>query len=211
MAMPARFARRCIASPTGWPLQVFVVANGSRPIRPTGRPNVEMVTVEAGADVADDWIADRIVTGDVCITSDIPLASRCLAKAARALSPKGHHWTGRQYRQRARRACGGRASARDRNQYGWSGVAHPRGSVALPGGAGCRHPGGPPCAAAKTHRAPRRILMEAKRLTPRRSSSRSSARGPGRPAWRHRAPDPPARSTWPGRSRAAAMRQQHRC
>lgn len=74
-------------------LQVFVVANGSRPLRPTGRPNVEMVTVEAGADVADDWIADRVAAGDICITSDIPLASRCLAKGARALSPRGHHWT----------------------------------------------------------------------------------------------------------------------
>jgi uncharacterized protein YaiI (UPF0178 family) len=74
-------------------LRVFVVSNGSRPIRPTGRPNVEMVTVEAGADIADDWIADRIAAGDVCITSDIPLAARCLARGARALSPKGHHWT----------------------------------------------------------------------------------------------------------------------
>jgi uncharacterized protein len=74
-------------------LKVFVVANGSRPIRPTGRPNVEMVTVEAGADVADDWIVDHIAAADVCITSDIPLASRCLAKGARALSPKGHQWT----------------------------------------------------------------------------------------------------------------------
>lgn len=74
-------------------LQVFVVANGSRPIRPTGRPNVELITVEAGPDIADDWIADRVVAGDVCITSDIPLAARCLAKGGRALSPKGHHWT----------------------------------------------------------------------------------------------------------------------
>jgi uncharacterized protein YaiI (UPF0178 family) len=75
-------------------LKVFVVSNGSRPIRPTGRPNVEMITVEAGPDVADDWIADRIAVGDVCVTSDIPLAFRCLAKGGRALSPKGHHWTG---------------------------------------------------------------------------------------------------------------------
>ncbi len=74
-------------------LQVFVVSNGSRPMRPTGRPNVEMITVDAGPDIADDWIADRIVAGDVCITSDIPLAARCLAKGARALSSKGHHWT----------------------------------------------------------------------------------------------------------------------
>jgi hypothetical protein len=74
-------------------LPVFVVANGSRPIRPAGRPNVTMITVEAGADVADDWIAERITAVDVCITGDIPLASRCLAKGARALSSNGKIWT----------------------------------------------------------------------------------------------------------------------
>ena len=74
-------------------LSVILVANGSRPIRPTGRPNVTMVTVEAGADVADDYIADRVTAEDCCVTSDIPLASRCLARGARALSPSGHHWT----------------------------------------------------------------------------------------------------------------------
>ena len=74
-------------------LAVFIVANGSRPIRPTGRPNVTMITVEAGADVADDWIAERVTQADVCITSDIPLASRCLAKGGRALASNGKIWT----------------------------------------------------------------------------------------------------------------------
>jgi uncharacterized protein YaiI (UPF0178 family) len=74
-------------------LPVKVVANGSRPIRPPGLPNVEMVLVAEGADAADDWIAERAARGDVCITADIPLASRCLAKGARALSFKGRPWT----------------------------------------------------------------------------------------------------------------------
>ncbi len=74
-------------------LRVFVVSNGSRPIRPTGRPNVVLITVEAGADVADDWIAERIGPSDICVTSDIPLASRCLAKSARALASNGKLWT----------------------------------------------------------------------------------------------------------------------
>jgi uncharacterized protein YaiI (UPF0178 family) len=74
-------------------LQVYVVSNGSRPIRPTGRPLVVLITVEAGADVADDWIAERILASDVCVTSDIPLASRCLARGARALAPNGKVWT----------------------------------------------------------------------------------------------------------------------
>jgi uncharacterized protein YaiI (UPF0178 family) len=72
---------------------VVLVSNGSRPIRPTGRPNVTMVTVPAGADIADDYIADRIGAADCCVTNDIPLAARCLAKGARALSPSGHTWT----------------------------------------------------------------------------------------------------------------------
>ena len=72
---------------------VFVVSNGSRPIRPPGLPNVQMVIVDATPDAADDWIADRITPADVCVTADIPLASRCLAKSARAISPNGRHWT----------------------------------------------------------------------------------------------------------------------
>ncbi len=74
-------------------LGVFVVSNGSRPIRPPGLPNVEMVLVPEGADAADDWIAERIAAADVCVTADIPLAARCLERGARAVSPKGHHWT----------------------------------------------------------------------------------------------------------------------
>jgi len=52
-----------------------------------------MVLVGDGADAADDWIAERITAIDVCVTADIPLASRCLKKGARAVSPIGRHWT----------------------------------------------------------------------------------------------------------------------
>ena len=74
-------------------LVVHVVSNGSRPIRPPGLPNVRMVVVPDGADIADDWIAERITAADICVTSDIPLAARCLAKSARALSSTGRLWT----------------------------------------------------------------------------------------------------------------------
>jgi uncharacterized protein YaiI (UPF0178 family) len=74
-------------------LPVFVVSNGSRPIRPPGLRNVQMVIVDATPDAADDWIAEHIAAADVCVTADIPLAARCLAKAARAVSPTGRHWT----------------------------------------------------------------------------------------------------------------------
>jgi len=74
-------------------LVMHVVSNGSRPIRPPGLANVRMVVVGEGADVADDWIAERIGPRDVCVTADIPLASRCLARGARALSSTGRLWT----------------------------------------------------------------------------------------------------------------------
>jgi hypothetical protein len=61
-------------------LNVFVVSNGSRPIRPPGTSNVHMVLVGDNADAADDWITDHITAIDVCVTSDIPLASRCLKR-----------------------------------------------------------------------------------------------------------------------------------
>ena len=52
-----------------------------------------MITVGEGADIADDWIAERIGAADVCVTADIPLAARCLQKGARALSSNGRIWT----------------------------------------------------------------------------------------------------------------------
>jgi len=75
-ACPVREAVFRLADRPG--LAVFVVSNGSRPIRPSGRPNVRIITVPAGPDAADDWIADRITPADVCVTADIPLGARCL-------------------------------------------------------------------------------------------------------------------------------------
>jgi uncharacterized protein YaiI (UPF0178 family) len=74
-------------------LAVHVVSNGSRPIRPPGLANVHMVVVPDGPDIADDWIAERIGATDVCVTSDIPLAARCLARGARAVASNGRVWS----------------------------------------------------------------------------------------------------------------------
>jgi uncharacterized protein len=74
-------------------LPVVLVSNGMRGARPPPLPNSRVVVVGEGADAADDWIADNIAPGDVCVTADIPLAARCLAKGARAVAPRGHVWT----------------------------------------------------------------------------------------------------------------------
>ncbi|MBV8888290.1 MAG: YaiI/YqxD family protein [Alphaproteobacteria bacterium] len=74
-------------------VEVSVVSNGSRPIRPTHLPFVRMVVVGEKADAADDWIAERITSSDICVSADIPLASRCLAKGARVVPPNGRPLT----------------------------------------------------------------------------------------------------------------------
>jgi len=68
-------------------LTVHIVSNGG--IRPNANPRVKHVIVEQGADAADDWIAERIGEGDIAITADIPLASRCLKEGAAVLGPTG--------------------------------------------------------------------------------------------------------------------------
>ena len=91
-ACPVREEAFRVATRLG--LAVVVVSNGSRPIRPPGLTNVQMVVVSDTPDAADDWIAERIGAGDLCVTADIPLASRCLEAGAKALSWTGHIWTG---------------------------------------------------------------------------------------------------------------------
>ncbi len=72
-------------------LVVHIVSNGG--IRPSANPLVRTVIVAQGADAADDWIAEHITANDICITADIPLASRCLKKGASVLGPTGKPFT----------------------------------------------------------------------------------------------------------------------
>jgi uncharacterized protein YaiI (UPF0178 family) len=53
------------------------------------RPNVRMLQVTGGFDVADGEIARRVVPGDLVITADIPLAADVIARGANALNPRG--------------------------------------------------------------------------------------------------------------------------
>ena len=92
MLMRARYARRFTASQRVF-TSMFSYSNGSRPIRSPRMTNVSMVLVGDGTDAADNWIAEHIGTTDVCVTSDIPLASRCLGRGARVVSPIGKQWT----------------------------------------------------------------------------------------------------------------------
>jgi uncharacterized protein YaiI (UPF0178 family) len=72
-------------------LVTHIVSNGG--IRPLSHPLLRYVTVNEGADAADDWIAEHIGPCDIAITADIPLAARCLKKDAIVLGPTGKPFT----------------------------------------------------------------------------------------------------------------------
>ena len=80
-----------------------------------------MVVVAADPDAADDWIADRIGPDDLCATADIPLASRCLARGARALAFNGREWTD----DNIGAALAGRAIGQHLRETGALTTAHP--------------------------------------------------------------------------------------
>lgn len=71
-------------------LKVFVAANST--MRVPADPLVELV-VRVGFGAADDWIAEQIGLHDIAITSDIPLAARCVTRGAVAIDPKGRLFT----------------------------------------------------------------------------------------------------------------------
>lgn len=72
-------------------IAVQIVSNGG--IRPSRHPLVRTVIVAEGPDAADDWIAEHVGVGDIVVTADIPLASRCLIKGARVFGHSGKAFT----------------------------------------------------------------------------------------------------------------------
>ncbi len=72
-------------------VKTFVVANSWMQV--PRDPAVERIVVQAGPDVADDWIAERARPGAVVITADIPLAARCIKAGAQVIAPNGRAFT----------------------------------------------------------------------------------------------------------------------
>lgn len=68
-------------------VEVVFVANRWMP-KPRS-PRASAVVVGAGADVADDYIAENCQAGDLVITADIPLAARAVERAAQVITPYG--------------------------------------------------------------------------------------------------------------------------
>lgn len=72
-------------------LEVIVVANS--PMRIPVQGKIRLQVVSDGFDAADDWIVESAGRLDIVITSDIPLADRCLKKGAYVLGNNGRPFT----------------------------------------------------------------------------------------------------------------------
>lgn len=72
---------------------------------PPGNPLVKSVCVDGGPDVADQYIVDHAVAGDLVVTQDIPLAALLVPNQIAVLDVRGDEHT--------EETIGGRLSIRD--------------------------------------------------------------------------------------------------
>lgn len=71
---------------------VVVVANAALYV--PAEPLVRLLVVSGrGFNAADDQIVELAGAGDIVVTADVPLAARCVKKAAIVLDPKGRTFT----------------------------------------------------------------------------------------------------------------------
>ncbi|RKZ63514.1 MAG: YaiI/YqxD family protein [Gammaproteobacteria bacterium] len=79
-------------------IQVTFVANQS--VQIPASLHINFIQVAQGFDVADNEIVKRMGSGDLVITSDIPLAADVIEKDGVALSPRGELYTTENIRAR---------------------------------------------------------------------------------------------------------------
>jgi uncharacterized protein YaiI (UPF0178 family) len=60
---------------------------------------IQSVQVAAGFDVADNYIAQHSLPGDIVVTADIPLAADIVNKGAHGINPRGTLYTAQNIKQ----------------------------------------------------------------------------------------------------------------
>lgn len=71
-------------------LMLHIVSNSG--MRHSRGPKIRAVLVDGGFDAADHWIAEHIGAGDLAITADVILASRCVERGAEVVTPTGRRF-----------------------------------------------------------------------------------------------------------------------
>jgi uncharacterized protein YaiI (UPF0178 family) len=82
----------CIRASDRLKLATVLVANQRIQVAP-GSAHVTTVRVDGGPDVADRYIAEHAVAGDVAVTADIPLAALLVPNGVVVLDPRGEEYT----------------------------------------------------------------------------------------------------------------------
>ena len=91
-AAPREVKEICFRASERLKLATILVAN-QRLQLPPGYAHLSAVRVDGGPDVADRYIAEHAVAGDVAITADIPLAALLVPKGVVVLDPRGDEYT----------------------------------------------------------------------------------------------------------------------
>lgn len=81
-----------------WQVTTTLVANQMLTIPPSVYIHARQVS--RGFDVADAYISQHAVAGDLVITADIPLAAEVLEKGVQALNPRGELYSKETIRER---------------------------------------------------------------------------------------------------------------
>ena len=82
----------CLRAAERLKLDTVLVAN-QRLMLPLGYAHVTAVRVDGGPDVADRYIVDNAVAGDVAVTADIPLAALLVPNGVVVIDPRGEEYT----------------------------------------------------------------------------------------------------------------------
>lgn len=91
-AAPREVKEICYRTSDRLKLETILVAN-QRLQLPVGYTHLSAVRVDGGPDVADQYIAEHAVAGDVAVTQDIPLAALLVPNGVVVIDPRGDEYT----------------------------------------------------------------------------------------------------------------------
>jgi uncharacterized protein YaiI (UPF0178 family) len=80
--------------------QVSLTLVANQLLRTPPSPYIKAIQVPSGFDVADSMIVQKLQSGDLVITADIPLAALVIEKGGHALNPRGEFYTTENIRER---------------------------------------------------------------------------------------------------------------
>jgi uncharacterized protein len=91
-AVPREVKEVCFRASERLSLETILVAN-QRLQLPPGYLHLSAVRVDGGPDVADRYIVEHAVAGDVAVTADIPLAALLVPNGVVVIDPRGDEYT----------------------------------------------------------------------------------------------------------------------